>query len=154
MTQKKVEINESLDLARAGPTWRAMIYTRINAAAVLAASLLLAACEAEPVVVGQAADPQAEALKNAPPVQLPPTMRDKTYRCKDNSVVYMSFSSDEMTVLVRDKEEEPPVATLKAPAAGQPFEGQGETGKGFRLVGSGDSVTYTSPDSGTQTCRT
>jgi len=154
MTQKKVEINESLDLARAGPTWRAMIYTRINAAAVLAASLLLAACESEPVIVGQAADPQAEALKNAPPVQLPPTIKvARTYRCKDNSVVHISFMSDDVTAMVRDKEEEPPRATLKAPAPGETFEGQGDQGKGFKLVGSGETITYTSPDSGTQSCR-
>jgi hypothetical protein len=131
-----------------------MTHKSLLATAATAALVLLAGCQSEPVKVGEAADPQAEALKNAPKVALPPTMKDKTYRCKDNSVVYVSFSSDNLTALVRDKEEEPPVATLKAPAAGQPFEGQGDQGKGFKLVGSGDSVTYTSPDSGTQTCRT
>jgi hypothetical protein len=118
------------------------------AAASTAAIFVLAGCKAEPVAVGGPADPQAEALKNAPPVQLPPTMKDKTYRCKDNSLVYVSFSSDNLTALVRDKQEEPPVATLKAPAPGQPF-----VAEGFSLSGSGDSVTYKSPDSAAQTCR-
>lgn len=125
-----------------------MRQTRLLAAASTAAIFILAGCKSEPVVVGGPSDPQAEALKNAPPVQLPPTMRDKTYRCKDNSVVYVAFSSDNLTALVRDKEESPPVATLKAPAAGQPF-----VAEGFSLSGNGDSVTYKSPESAAQTCR-
>jgi hypothetical protein len=130
-----------------------MTNTPLLATAATAALILLAGCQSEPIKVGEGADPQAEALKNAPKVALPPTMKDKTYRCKDNSVVYVSFSSDNLTAMVRDKEEEPPRTTLKAPAPGQPFEGQGPEAKGFKLSGSGDTVTYTSPDSGTQTCR-
>jgi hypothetical protein len=118
------------------------------AAASTAAIFTLAGCKSEAVEVGGPADPQAEALKNAPPVQLPPTMKDKTYRCKDNSLVYVSFSGDNLTALVRDKQEDPPVATLKAPAAGQPF-----VSEGFSLSGSGESVTYKSPKSAAQTCR-
>jgi hypothetical protein len=95
------------------------------------------------------ADPQAEALKNAPPVELPPSIKEaKTYRCKDNSLVYVTYMSDNMTVMVRDKQEEPPVATLRAPAPGQPF-----VAEGFSLTGSGNNITYKSPDSGTLTCR-
>jgi len=130
-----------------------MTHKPLLATAATAALILSAGCQSEPIKVGEGADPQAEALKNAPKVALPPTMKDKTYRCKDNSVVYVSFSSDNLTAMVRDKEEEPPRTTLKAPAPGQPFEGQGPEAKGFKLSGSGDTVTYTSPDSGTQTCR-
>ena len=131
-----------------------MIQIRTLAAASTAALLLLAGCQAEPVKVGEATDPQAEALKNAPPVTLPPAIKEaKSYRCKDNSLVYISFMTDDVTAAVRDKQEEPPVATLKAPAPGQAFVGQGETGKGFSLSGSGDTVSYTSPDSGTQSCK-
>ncbi len=123
--------------------------------AACAASLSLAACQQkEPEVVQTSVDPQAEALKTAPPVELPPAIKvAKTYRCKDNSLVYISFMTDDVTVAVRDKQEEPPVATLKAPAPGQAFVGQGETGKGYALSGSGDTVSYTSPDSGTQSCK-
>lgn len=148
MTQKTAQINESLDLCLGGLKGRAMTQTRKIAAASTVALFLLAGCQSEPIKVGEGADPQAEALKNAAPVQLPPTMRDKTYRCKDNSIVYVSFSSDDLTALVRDKEEEPPIATLKAPAPGQPY-----VADGFSLSGNGDNVTYKSPDSGTQTCR-
>jgi hypothetical protein len=122
--------------------------------AACAASLALAACKPEPEVVPSSVDPQAEALKAAPPVELPPAIKvAKTYRCKDNSLVYISFMTDDVTAAVRDKQEEPPVATLKAPAPGQAFVGQGESGKGFSLSGSGDTVSYTSPDSGTQSCK-
>jgi len=154
MTQKLIQINESLDLRRDRLKCRAMTNTRLLAAAPLAACFVLGACQSEPVVVGQAADPQAEALKNAAPVQLPPSIKmARTYRCKDNSVVHISFMSDDVTAMVRDKEEEPPRATLKASAPGAAFEGQGQQGQGFKLSGSGETVTYTSPDSGTQTCR-
>jgi hypothetical protein len=120
-----------------------------------AAALALLGCgQKQPEVVQTNVDPQAEALKTAPPVELPPAIKvAKTYRCKDNSLVYVSFLTDDVTALVRDKQEEPPVATLKAPAAGQAFVGEGETGKGFSLSGSGDTVSYTSPDSGTLSCK-
>lgn len=154
MTQNLPQINESLDLRQDAPNGAAMTKIRLLAAAPIAALFVLGACQSEPVEVGGNADPQAEALKNAPAVQLPPSIKvARTYRCKDNSIVYVSFMSDDVTAMVRDKEEEPPLATLKAPAPGQAFEGQGQTGQGFKLSGSGDNVTYTSPDSGTQSCR-
>lgn len=119
------------------------------AAATVAALLSLAACSSEPELVETTADPQADQLAKAPPVQLPPAIKaTKTYRCKDNSLVYVTFLADDMTAMVRDKQEEPPLATLKAPAAGEPF-----VAEGFSLSGSGDTVTYKSPDSGTLSCR-
>ena len=122
----------------------------ILAAAAFASLAALAACNKEPEVVDTTADPQAEELAKAPPVTLPPAIREtKTYRCKDNSVVYVSFMDDGLTAMVRDKQEEPPLAKLKAPKEGEPF-----VADGFALSGSGDSVTYTSPDSGTLTCKT
>lgn len=126
-----------------------MTYPR-TLAAVGAALIVLSACNREPEVVGGPADPQAEALKNRPKVQLPPSIKaSKIYRCKDNSVVYATFMTDNVTAEVRDKQEQPPRATLKAGAPGQPYEGSG-----YSLSGSGDNITYKSPDSGTQTCHT
>ena len=119
------------------------------AAALFAVVLFASACSQEPEVVDANPDPQAEELAKAPPVTLPPPIRDsKTYRCKDNSILYVSFLADDVTALVRDKEEEPPIATLKAPKKGEAF-----VAEGFSLSGSGSSVTYTSPDSGTQSCK-
>jgi hypothetical protein len=126
-----------------------MTNPRTLAAASTAALFFLAACNTQPEQVGGPVDTQAEALKNAPPLQNMPSIKaEKTYRCKDNSLVYVSFLTDDVTALVRDKQEEPPVATLKAPAPGQPF-----VAEGFSLSGSGANVTYDSPDSASQTCR-
>ena len=126
------------------------ILTPLAAAASLAAVLALGACNQEPTNISSGpADPQAEALKNAPPVALPPAIKEaKAYRCKDNSLVYVSYMTDNVTAAVRDKQEEPPVATLKAPAPGEPF-----VSEGYSLTVSGNPITYNSPDKGTQTCR-
>lgn len=129
--------------------------SRFTAVAV-ATFLTLAACEQkEPEVVGGAApDATSIAAKNKAPVALPPAIASsKTYRCKDKSVFYANFLTDGLTANVRDKEEEPPAVTLKAPAKGEAFVGVPPQGEGFKLVGSGDEVTYTSPDSGTQVCK-
>ena len=123
-----------------------MIQTRF----ILTAALLaLAGCNSEPeTITADKNDPQAEALAKAAPVELPPAIKaSKTYRCKDNSLVYITFMTDGVTAMVRDKQEEPPVATLKAPAAGEAF-----VSEGYSLSGDGDTVTYNSPDAGSQTC--
>jgi hypothetical protein len=121
------------------------------AAAPLATLLALAACNKEDRnLVAEDNDPQAAELKKAPPVTLPPAIKEaKTYRCKDNSLVHVSYLTDNLTALVRDKQEEPPVATLKAPAPGEPF-----VSEGFSLTVSGNSITYNSPDAGSQSCKT
>ncbi len=125
------------------------MYKIVFAAASVAASLSLAACSNEPEVVDANPDPQAAELANAPPVTLPPAIKEsKTYRCKDNSLVYVTYLADNVTAMVRDKQEEPPVATLKAPAAGEPF-----VSEGFSLSVNGNSITYNSPDKGTQSCK-
>ena len=118
-------------------------------AASIAASLSLAACQNEPEVVDTNPDPQADELAKAPPVTLPPAIKSsKAYRCKDNSLVYVTLMADDVSAMVRDKQEEPPVATLKAPAAGQPF-----VSEGYSLTVSGNNITYNSPDKGTQSCK-
>jgi len=126
-----------------------MTHPRTLAAASLAALTLLAACNSQPEVVGPV-DPQAEALKNAAPVQLPPSIKvAKTYRCRDNSLIHITFMTDDTTAIVRQREgSEPPLATLRAPAAGQAF-----TADGYTVEGSGANITYTSPSKGRLTCR-
>jgi hypothetical protein len=125
--------------------------TILTTALCMAALATVPACkEPKTITANTVQDPQANDLAKAPPVELPPAIRSsKTYRCKDNSIVYVSFLEDDVTALVRDKEEEPPVARLKAPKPGEPFVDEA----GFKLSGSGSSVTYTSPDSGTLTCK-
>ena len=60
------------------------------------AALALAACNKEDsTIVAGPADPMADELANAAPVELPPAIQAaKPYRCKDNSVVYIDWLSD------------------------------------------------------------
>ena len=130
--------------------------TKLVHITAVASFLLLAACEqkAPEVVGGARADATSTAAASRPAAVLPPSIaRSATYRCKDKSVVYVNFLTDNLTVNVRDKEESPPTVNLKAAAAGEAFEGVPPAGEGFRMVGSGDEVTYTSPESGTQVCK-
>ena len=71
----------------------------------------LAACsQKEPEVVDtRAPDPNAAALANAAPVELPPAIRaQKTYRCKgDNSLVYVTWYQGDKILDVRDAKDGP-----------------------------------------------
>ena len=117
------------------------------AAASIAAFLSLAACSQEPEVVDTNPDPQAEALANAAPVAPPPMIQaSKTYRCKDNSLVYIDFNTNN-TARIR-AEKGGPSTLLTAAEAGQPFEGEG-----YSVSGSGDQVTITRPGKGSQSCK-
>ena len=131
------------------------IMNRTTLLVAMIAAAALAGCNKQnnANVAGGPDDPAAEASVNAPVVLPPSIQSSKTYRCKDNSVVYVNFMTDNVSANVRDVEEEPPTVTLKAAAPGEPFVGEGEVGKGFKLEGNGATVTYTSPDSGTQSCK-
>ncbi len=131
-------------------------FTHITFAVAAATFLSLAGCgQKEPEVVGGPQDDAVTiAARNAAPVSLPPAIASsKTYRCKDNSLFYANFLTDGVSANVRDKEEDPPSVNLVAPTAGEPFVGVAPAGTGFKLVGNGAQVTYTSPKSGTQVCK-
>ena len=69
---------------------RTLILLALGAAA-------LAACNSEShtIVANEAPDPMADQLANAPAVELPPAIAaSKTYRCKDNSLLYVDWYSD------------------------------------------------------------
>jgi len=117
---------------------------------VVAAAFSLAACENKVEEVDtRAPDPQAEALKNAPKVELPPAiLASVSLRCKDNSLIYVDFFQGEKQAQV--KTEKTGAATmLKAPEAGQPYVADG----GYKLTGSPKSVDVTVPGWGTKSCR-
>ena len=70
----------------------------------LSALILLAACDTKPTtIVGEGpVDVDAEKIKAAPPVKLPPAMlASKSYRCKDNSLIYIDWFNDNMTANLR-----------------------------------------------------
>lgn len=104
------------------------------ASAALAA-LALAACSNEPEKVAAPPDPQAEALANAAPVQLPPAItRNRSYRCDDNSLYYVDFYNNH-TAQIRTSRDGAST-TLTAAAGNPPY-----VGEGYSVSGVGENVT-------------
>lgn len=115
------------------------------APAALAALAALAGCNQ----ADQANLDAANEVANAAPVVLPPSIaHSKIYRCKDNSVVYIDWLSDNLSANVRT-EKNGPATHVMAPAAGEPM-----VAEGFSLTGAGadSSVTLTRPGKGSQSC--
>jgi len=121
---------------------------RALAAAPLAALLLLglAACENETIDPNQ--NPEAETSRNnAASVEAPPMIQaSRTYRCKDNSLLYADFYTND-TVLVRTQKDGPGT-TLTAPAAGQAY-----VADGYSLSANAAQISYTAPGKGAQSCK-
>ena len=118
-------------------------------AAGIAATLSLAACNGnnEPEVVDTNPDPQAEALKNAPPVELPPAIAaSRTYRCKDNSLVYVDFYTNNTARYRTERGGE--ATTLTSSGEGQPY-----TAEGHSVSANSANITLTAPGKGTLTCK-
>lgn len=115
-----------------------------------AAMLALSACgQSQPEVVdNKAPDAIAAQAAEAAPVKLPPAVKDsRSYRCKDNSIIYVDYLSDDKSANLRtDKAAAPTVLTAQAP--GQPYK-SGE----YELVSDGASVSATIPGKGTQDCK-
>ncbi|USI73644.1 hypothetical protein [Sphingomonas morindae] len=131
------------------------ILPRIRLAAPAAAGLLLfalGACNMQPenIEVGPN-DDQKEALAHAKPVELPPAIEaSKSYRCKDNSVVYIDWFAGGKSATVRPKKDDSPVM-LKADQAGQPLTAEG----GYAISGTSkaSNVDVTLPGKGKQSCK-
>lgn len=71
--------------------------TRTLTLIAIAAAAALAGCNKENhnLVAGEIPDPMGNELANAAPVELPPSIQaSKSYRCKDNSIVYVDWLSD------------------------------------------------------------
>lgn len=117
------------------------------AAAAAAALLTLGACNMEPETVESGTvDPQAEALNQAAPVSdLKMIQASRTYRCKDNSLIYVDFYTNN-TADARLGEDGERV-TLTA----------GEDGayaaEGWSVSGNAPQITATVPGHGTQSCK-
>lgn len=95
------------------------------AAAAIAGSLALSACNSEPeTVVAGPADPQKEALAKATPKQLPPSIQQsRVYRCAGNALVYVDFYTNN-TAQLRTEEGGTPV-TLTAEGGNPPYRAEG-----------------------------
>jgi hypothetical protein len=115
------------------------------AAAPLAAFLALAACGNE--TIDGNADPQANAANTVAPVAPPPMIQaSRTYRCKDNSLLYADFYTND-TVQVRSAKDQPP--TVLTAAAGQPPY----VAEGYSLSANAAQISYTAPGKGNQSCK-
>ena len=112
------------------------------------ALLALAACNNKPTVVDGPADPMANAIKNAPPVTLPPPIAATIeYRCKDNSLVTVDWFKGDMQVTLHPTKEGAPVH-LKADKQGGPFTADG----GYKLSGDQKKITWSDAGKPEQTC--
>jgi hypothetical protein len=114
-----------------------------------AALLALAACNNKPQVVDTNPDPMANQLAQAPKAELPPAIKaDKTLRCKDNSLVYVTFFEGDKMAVVRTKEGGTPTQ-LTAEKAGDPLTAAG----GWKMTGSAASVELTQPGKAAESCK-
>ncbi len=116
-------------------------------AACGAALATLGACSEPEVVTVNKYDPQAEALKNRPKVELPPTILvTRTYRCRDNSLVYIDFLSNNTANYRTTPGTVPTVLT--AEGGEPPYRAEGHS-----VSANAEEITLTAPGKGTQTCR-
>jgi len=126
-----------------------MINRTLTIAAAFAL-LSLAACEHQPEEVdSRSADPMAEALKNAAPVELPPAVSASvTFRCQPgNSLVYVDFFHGSKMAVLRTERGGTPIA-LNAAAAGEPY-----TGNGYTVAGDPTAMDYTAPGQSALSCK-
>ena len=116
------------------------------AAAASAAIFSLQACDNSPQTVNTY-DPQAEALANAAPAQLPPSITaTKAYRCSDNSLFYAEFYNNN-TATLRLGTRDAAATILNATDGNPPF-----TAEGYSLSGNGDNVRITAPGKNNLSC--
>jgi len=119
----------------------------MTAAAALA--LTLGACQKnKPEVIDtRAPDPLASQLANAAPVELPPSMvASVTFRCKDNSLVYVDFFKGNTQANLKLKKTDTPII-LKADKDGDPL-----AANGYSMTGDQDAIKLTKPDGTTLEC--
>jgi len=121
-------------------------HTRLFAAAAIGSALLLAACGKQ-TISGDSPDPDAAALNAAQPVELPPmVVQSRAYRCKDASVVYVEFFSNNTAIYRTSKNGAG--TTLTAAELGEPY-----TADGYSVSGDGPQVTIAAPGKPSQACK-
>ena len=119
-------------------------------ACVLAAATALAGCggESHNITAG-GPDEGNTTVANANVVLPPSILHSKIYRCKDNSVVYIDWLSDNKSANLRTEKNGSPTH-LVAPEPGQPMVAEGHS-----LTGTSEaaSVTLTRPGTSSQSCK-
>ena len=106
-----------------------MSKTPLLAAAASAASLALSACHQSQPEIVNTYDPQAQALQNAAPVELPPAITDnRTFRCADNSLFYGEYFNNN-TANIRTTQGGTPTHLTQTGGTG-PYTGSGQSVSG------------------------
>ncbi|HVL79801.1 MAG TPA: hypothetical protein VM346_11020 [Sphingomicrobium sp.] len=119
--------------------------TRTTLLALLAAAALAGCNREDQTIITEPGgrDPMADALANAGPVELPPAIQaSRVYRCRDNSLVYVDWLSNDTARLKNDRNE---IGTTVTRGEDGNYTAEGRT-----LSGSADAQSITVNG---QTCR-
>lgn len=119
---------------------------------LIAAAAVLAACsQKQPdVVETRAPDPNAEALRNAAPVELPPAIRSqKSYRCADGSLAFVTWFAGDKQASARAGENGTPVI-VKSADGKSPWTAE----DGTKLTGTDDKIVLTPAGGKALSCHT
>jgi hypothetical protein len=104
--------------------------TRTLTMLAIAAAGALAACDNSDhnIVAGEPFDPQANAVQNLETVELPPSIvASHVYRCRDNSVVYVDWLSND-TARIKQTRDEIGTTVTKGEDGAYTAEGQSLSG--------------------------
>ncbi len=120
---------------------------RFLTAAVLGSAIALTACGQPETVTAGDNDPDAGTLNAAAPVELPPMVtQSHAYRCKDGSLVYVDFFSNNTAAYKTAKEGAG--TTLTASEPGKPY-----VAEGYSVSGDGPQVEIAAPGKPAQSCK-
>lgn len=111
----------ALDVSPGGPE-RARTMTRTLLTLTLAASAALAGCNREGNTIVAGGKDEAN-VTNAADVVMPPSITaSKTYRCKDNSLIYIDWRSDG-TAKVKKSKDDYSAPAVQPGGEGSPLKG-------------------------------
>ncbi|MEO8546936.1 MAG: hypothetical protein ABI422_01075 [Sphingomicrobium sp.] len=121
--------------------------TRTTLIFTLTAAAALAGCNKQEHTITAGPD-EGDNIANAAPIELPPAIvASKIYRCKDNSVTYIDWLSDNKSANIRTAKDGAAIHVV-APEAGQPM-----VAEGYSLTGTPTgAITLTRPGKGSQSC--
>src|SRR3954469_3210854 len=118
-----------------------MMNSPIRFAAPLALLVALGACQEQTIDANN--DSQANAANTAAPVEAPPMIQaSRTFRCKDNSLLYADYYTNN-TVQIHVKDKDAPSVTLTATDAKGPF-----TGSGYSVSTNATQIDFSAPGKG------
>ena len=129
------------------------------------AMLALAACNKSETPAEGEADATA-AAEPAEAIEMPPAITaEGTYRCADNTILYVEFYGDNVGAAIRVGEETALPVRVDAPKAEVPAEGEASAAEAApagpmksadgetTLAGSGKQINVKLPGKGAQTCK-